>query len=38
MSSNGRHELVPAARHSIQDDVPDAVIEAIQDLVERARG
>jgi pimeloyl-ACP methyl ester carboxylesterase len=38
MSSNGRHELVPAARHSIQDDVPDAVIEAIRDLVERARG
>lgn len=38
MSSNGRHDLVPAAHHGIQDDRPDVVVDAIRELVDRARG
>jgi pimeloyl-ACP methyl ester carboxylesterase len=38
MSTNGRHDLVPGARHSIQDDRPDAVVDAIRELIDRARG
>jgi len=37
MSSNGRHDLVPAARHGIQDDRPDVVLDAIREPVDRAR-
>ncbi len=37
MSSNGRHDLVPGARHGIQDDRPDVVLDAIRELVDRAR-
>ena len=38
MSSNGRHDLVPGARHGIQDDRPAVVVDAIRELVDRARG
>jgi pimeloyl-ACP methyl ester carboxylesterase len=37
MSTNGRHDLVAGARHAIQDDRPAVVVDAIRELVERAR-
>jgi pimeloyl-ACP methyl ester carboxylesterase len=38
MSTNGRHDLVAGARHSIQDDRPAVVVDAIRELVDLARG
>jgi len=37
LSSDSRHDLVRGATHSIQDDRPDVVLEAIRELVDRAR-
>jgi pimeloyl-ACP methyl ester carboxylesterase len=37
MSTNGRNEVVEGAGHAIQLDRPDAVVEAIEELVQLAR-
>jgi pimeloyl-ACP methyl ester carboxylesterase len=38
MSTQGRNEIVSGARHGIQDDRPAAVVDAVRELVEGARG
>ena len=38
MSTNGRHEIIDGAGHFIQGDRPDAVVDAVVEVVQAARG
>jgi pimeloyl-ACP methyl ester carboxylesterase len=38
LSSKGEHRIVEGAAHAIQVDRPDAVVQAVRDVVEMARG